>query len=95
MQQIVNFLIRNKNFLLFLTLFCLSLFFTIQSHSYHKSKFINSANVISGGTYNVMNNINQYFNLKDENHEQDLNRRCSSKRKRHPRHRKMRQSSDC
>jgi len=67
MQQIVNFLIRNKNFLLFLTLFCLSLFFTIQSHSYHKSKFINSANVISGGTYNVMNNINQYFNLKDEN----------------------------
>jgi len=67
MQQIINFLIRNKSFLLFLLLFCLSLFFTIQSHSYHKSKFINSANFLTGGVYESVNNINQYFNLKEEN----------------------------
>lgn len=67
MQQIVNFIIRNKNFLLFLLLFGCSLLFTIQSHSYHKSKFINSANFLSGGVYNSVNNINNYFNLKSQN----------------------------
>lgn len=67
MQQIINFIIRNKNFLLFLLLFCISLLFTIQSHSYHKSKFINSANFLTGGIYNSINNISSYFNLKSQN----------------------------
>lgn len=67
MQQILNFIIRNKNFLLFLLLFSLSILFTIQSHSYHKSKFINSANVLTGGVYNSVNNISDYFNLKSQN----------------------------
>lgn len=67
MQQIINFLIRNKTFLLFLLLFCVSLFFTIQSHSYHKSKFINSANFLTGGIYQSVYSIEGYFNLKQEN----------------------------
>ena len=67
MQQIINFLIRNKTFLLFLLLFSISLFLTIQSHSYHKSKFINSANFLTGGIYEAANNIGDYFNLKTEN----------------------------
>ena len=67
MQQIINFIIRNKNFLLFLLLFSLSVLFTIQSHSYHKSKFINSANFLTGGVYNSLNNISGYFNLKSQN----------------------------
>lgn len=67
MQQIINFIIRNKNFLLFLLLFCLSLVFTIQSHSYHKSKFINSANFLTGGIYNSINNISSYLSLKSQN----------------------------
>lgn len=67
MQQIINFIIRNKTFLLFLLLFTISIFFTIQSHSYHRSKFISSANFLSGGLYNSANNISQYFNLKNEN----------------------------
>ncbi|WP_412983867.1 rod shape-determining protein MreC [Pontimicrobium sp. IMCC45349] len=67
MQQLINFFIRNKNFLFFLLLFTISLFLTIQSHSYHKSKFINSANFLTGGVYESVNNINQYFNLKEEN----------------------------
>jgi rod shape-determining protein MreC len=67
MQQIINFVIRNKTFLLFLLLFGISIAFTIQSHSYHKSKFINSANFITGGIYKKANGINQYFNLKEEN----------------------------
>ena len=67
MQQIINFLIRNKNFLLFAFLFFISLVFTIQSHSYHKSKFINSANFLSGGVYESLSNVQDYFNLKTYN----------------------------
>jgi len=67
MQQIINFLIRNKNFLLFAFLLFISLVFTIQSHSYHKSKFINSANFLSGGVYESLSTIQDYFNLKTYN----------------------------
>lgn len=67
MQQIINFVIRNKTFLLFLLLFVLSLALTIQSHSYHKSKFISSTNFLTGGIYNKANSIKAYFNLKKEN----------------------------
>lgn len=67
MQQIFNFVIRNKTFLLFLLLFSIALALTIQSHSYHRSKFINSANELTGGVYGTFNSIDQYFNLKEEN----------------------------
>lgn len=67
MQQIFNFLIRNKNNILFLLLLGISLFLTIQTHSFHKSKFITSANFITGGIYNWANNIQTYFHLDDYN----------------------------
>ncbi|MFI2742974.1 rod shape-determining protein MreC [Zhouia sp. PK063] len=67
MQQIVNFFIRNKSFILFLLLFCVSLGLTIQSHSYHRTKFINSANWATGGIYKSANNIHDYFHLKEYN----------------------------
>lgn len=67
MQQIINFILRNKTFLLFLLLLFISLSLTIQSHSYHKSKFVHSANFLSGGLYNSANNISEYFNLRKEN----------------------------
>ncbi|MEM6718533.1 MAG: rod shape-determining protein MreC [Bacteroidota bacterium] len=67
MQHIINFLIRNKNFILFLMLLSISLLFTVQSHSYHKSKFINSANWLSGGIYEGFNGVSSYFNLQSEN----------------------------
>lgn len=67
MQQIINFVIRNKNFLLFLLLFAVSVALTIQSHSYHRSQFISSANRVTGGTYGVFSSVSQYFGLKTEN----------------------------
>ncbi len=67
MQQIFNFLIRNKNTILFLLLLLFSLFLTIQSHSYQKSKFISSANFLTGGIYSWTSNINSYFNLEEYN----------------------------
>ncbi|WP_412560088.1 rod shape-determining protein MreC [Winogradskyella sp. MIT101101] len=67
MQQIINFVIRNKTFLLFLLLFSIALALTIQSHSYHRSKFINSANGLTGGVYGAVNSIDKYFDLEQEN----------------------------
>ncbi|WAC01548.1 rod shape-determining protein MreC [Lacinutrix neustonica] len=67
MQQIVNFILRNKTFLLFAFLLFIALTLTIQSHSYHKSRFINSANFVSGGIYNASNNISDYFGLREQN----------------------------
>ncbi|WP_158974458.1 rod shape-determining protein MreC [Cellulophaga sp. L1A9] len=67
MQQIINFIFRNKNLLLYLFLLFISLAFTIQSHSYHQSKFFNSANWLTGGVYKTSNGISSYFNLEKEN----------------------------
>ncbi|NNK71624.1 MAG: rod shape-determining protein MreC [Flavobacteriaceae bacterium] len=67
MQQIINFFIRNKNFLVFLLLFFIAFFLTVQSHSYHRSKVIHSANFLTGGIYQSINSIDRYFDLKSEN----------------------------
>ncbi len=67
MQQIINFLIRYKIFLLYLFLLLISLIFTFQSHSYHQSRFLNSANYFSGNIYEFFDNTTSYFGLKEEN----------------------------
>jgi len=67
MQQIINFLIRNKIFLLYLFLLFISFIFTFQSHSYHQSKFLNSSNFITGSIYTFSDNITSYFGLREEN----------------------------
>lgn len=69
MQQIFNFIFKNSYRMLFLLLIGISLGLTIQSHSYHKSKLISSANFMSGGVYQKMNNVEEYFNLKIQNEE--------------------------
>jgi len=68
-QQIIFFFIRNKNFLLFSILFVISLALTIQSHSFHTTRFTSSANFLSGGVYSAKSNVTGYFGLKIENQE--------------------------
>jgi rod shape-determining protein MreC len=67
MQQIIKFLQKYRYFILFLLLEFIAIAFTIQSHSFHSSKFVNSANSITGGVYKKANLINQFFNLEIEN----------------------------
>jgi rod shape-determining protein MreC len=67
MRQIFLFFTKNKDFLFFLLLLSISMWFTISSHTYHKSKFVNSANYVAGNLYLMSNNINEYFGLKKEN----------------------------
>jgi len=69
MQQIFNFIIKNSHRLLFLLLLGISLGLTIQSHSFHRSRVISSANFLSGGVYEKINNFNEYLNLRTENDE--------------------------
>ena len=67
MRRIINFLIRYKTFLLYIFLLIISLAFSIRSHSYHQSKFLNSSNNISGKLFQTSFNITSYFDLKTEN----------------------------
>ncbi len=67
MQQIINFIIRYKTSLLYLLLLLISLAFTIDSHSYHRSKYFNSSSRISGSIYNTADGVTQYFKLNEEN----------------------------
>jgi rod shape-determining protein MreC len=69
MQQIFNFILKNSNRLLFLLLLVISFSLTIQSHSYHKSKIISSANFFTGGIYSQVNDVNEYFSLRLQNEE--------------------------
>ncbi len=67
MQQIINFVLRYKNFILYLFLMILSLGFTIQSHSYHQSSFFNSSSWVAGNIYQTSYGITSYFKLGQEN----------------------------
>lgn len=67
MQKIINFFVFYKNALLTVLLLILSVFFTIQSHSYHTNKVVNSANIVSGNLYKTKSEIISYFNLREQN----------------------------
>ncbi len=67
MQQIINFLVRNRIFLLYLTLMFISLSLTVGSSSFHRSSFFNSSNWLSAGIYNISSSISAYFSLEEEN----------------------------
>ncbi len=67
MQQIFNFIFKNSYRMLFLLLLGVSLALTIQSHSFHRSKVISSANYFTGGIYERINSLSEYLNLKEEN----------------------------
>ena len=67
MQQIAYFIEKYKYFLLFLVLEIIALAFTFQSHNYHKSQFINSANNLTGGLLSTSMSIFEYTSLQSEN----------------------------
>jgi rod shape-determining protein MreC len=69
MQQIFSFIIKNSNRILFLLLLGISLSLTIQSHSFHRSKVISSANFLSGGVYEKIYSVEEYLHLREQNDE--------------------------
>ncbi|MBO6533694.1 MAG: rod shape-determining protein MreC [Muricauda sp.] len=67
MQRIINFVLRYRNTFLYVFFAFIALVMTIQSHSYHQSKFFNSSRWISGSIYGAGADVSSYFNLKKEN----------------------------
>ncbi len=67
MQQLIYFFQKYKYFLYFLLLEIIAVASVINNHAFHKSKFISSANAITGGLINTANNIKEFIHLKDEN----------------------------
>ncbi|MFY7670187.1 rod shape-determining protein MreC [Tenacibaculum sp. MEBiC06402] len=67
MQQLIYFIQRYRYALYFLLLLFISLLLTVNNHSYHRSKFISSANSITGGIFEKRKSITDYLNLKKEN----------------------------
>lgn len=67
MQQIIYFFQKFKYFLFFLLLEVIALTFTFNNLNFHKSKFVNSANNITGGIFTTISNSSEYLSLKSEN----------------------------
>lgn len=67
MQQLIYFFQKFKYFLFFLLLAFISLGLTFNNLNFHKSKFVNSANSLTGGIYSTTSNINEYWGLKFQN----------------------------
>ncbi len=68
----INILAILKRFhlqILFGLLLLLGISLTLQQKNYQRTKFINSANYISGGIYSSINSIEDYLNLKEVNTE--------------------------
>ena len=53
--------------MLFLLLLGISFSLVVKSHSYHRSEYVNSANAVTGAYYEKVNEVNEYFSLKQKN----------------------------
>jgi rod shape-determining protein MreC len=69
MQQLIYFFQKFKYFLFFLLLQFFAVTITFNNLNFHKSKYVNSANKITGGLYNQVSNISNYFSLKSTSEE--------------------------
>ena len=67
MQQLIDFILRKKDVVVFFILLFLSLSFIFNSNYFHKSKVILFSNSITNYTNEVFENINWYFELKKIN----------------------------
>ena len=67
MRQLIDFILRKKDVVVYFVLLFLSLSLIFNSNYFHKSKFIIFSNGITNYTNEVFENINWYFELKKIN----------------------------
>lgn len=67
MHNLLNFLVKNSYWFLFVLLEVISFYFIFSENSYQRSVFLNSSNEVSGKIYAYTSGITSYFGLKDEN----------------------------
>jgi rod shape-determining protein MreC len=68
MKIFFQFLLRQHFFFIFLLLEVFSFILLVQNNFYQKSSFINSTNTFTGNILTTINNVSQYFSLRDANH---------------------------
>ena len=69
MRNLIRFLSNNSFIFLFVFLLFVSFILLVQNNNYQNSKFFNSSNFLIGNLYSTVNNVNDYFNLKEVNAE--------------------------
>lgn len=69
MRNLINFLLKNSSWFvfIFLEIICFSLIFN--GNSYQKSVFLSSTNEVTGRVYSISGTILSYFGLQQENQE--------------------------
>jgi rod shape-determining protein MreC len=67
MRNLIRFLSNNSFLFLFFFLLFVSFFLLVKNNNYQNSKFFNSSNFLIGNLYSTVNNVNDYFNLKEVN----------------------------
>ena len=67
MQQIIYFFQKFKYFLFFLLLELIAVSFIFNNLNFHKSKFVNSANIVTGGLYRTLSDYTEYLHLRSYN----------------------------
>ena len=67
MQQIINVLIKNKNFVVFISLLIFSFFFTESRSFYHESKLNSFRTSLSGKIFKLNSLFKEYISLKEQN----------------------------
>ena len=67
MQQIIDFIIRKKDVVVYLILLLFSLILIINSNYFHKSKILLFSNSITNYTFDKFSFFNEYFELKKIN----------------------------
>jgi len=69
MQNIINFILKNYYFLLFLLLQSVSFSFILHSNFHHKSLIFNSSNAVASFFLETLTSVNDYFYLKEINNQ--------------------------
>jgi len=66
-RTLLNFAIKNYYYLLFILLQAACILLMVKNRSFQSTRIINSANAVSGKTYQVVANTKEYLSLRDEN----------------------------
>ncbi|MDO5483044.1 MAG: rod shape-determining protein MreC [Bacteroidaceae bacterium] len=67
MRALIDLIIKNKHWFVFLALETFSLAFLFSNKGYQKSVYFTTANDVVGTTYNVISSITSYLHLQEEN----------------------------
>lgn len=69
MRNLIQFLVKNSSWFVFVFLEIICFYFIFSDNSYQKSVFLNSSNEFVGRIYSVSGSITSYFGLKSQNQE--------------------------